>query len=265
MRKELVRPDEAQLAGEDAFRFRHLLIRDAAYDALPKAARAELHERFADWLEAHGAELVELDEILGYHLEQAWRYRHELGGTRGGELADAARRRLTVAGQRALGREDFPAALNLLDRALALVPSGEFDVALTSDRLNALFSSGQIRDAYLAAGAQAERAAEAGDRVAELSGRIEEGMLRLFVEPEGAAEKSAVRVDVALPVLEDAGDDFALCIAYRGLGMVDFYRARMDASLGAVLERALVHTRRTGLPHLEASLWVWIARKSPLR
>ena len=71
VRKELIRPDTAQLPGDDAFRFRHLLIRDAAYDALPKATRAELHERFADWLEEHGADLVELDEILGYHLEQA--------------------------------------------------------------------------------------------------------------------------------------------------------------------------------------------------
>ena len=55
VRKELVRPDKAQLTGEDAYRFRHLLIRDAAYEALPKATRAELHELFADWLAEHGA------------------------------------------------------------------------------------------------------------------------------------------------------------------------------------------------------------------
>ena len=79
VRKELIRPDRPQLAGEDGFRFRHLLIRDAAYDALPKATRAELHERLASWLEQHGTELVELDEIVGYHLEQACRYRAELG------------------------------------------------------------------------------------------------------------------------------------------------------------------------------------------
>ena len=79
VRKELVRPDKSLLPGEDAFRFRHLLIRDAAYNALPKATRAELHERFADWLGEHGSTLVELDEILGYHLEQAYRYRSELG------------------------------------------------------------------------------------------------------------------------------------------------------------------------------------------
>ena len=79
VRKELISPDRPLFAGEDAFRFRHLLMRDAAYEALPKAERAELHERFAGWLEQHGDELVELDELLGYHLEQAYRYRQELG------------------------------------------------------------------------------------------------------------------------------------------------------------------------------------------
>jgi predicted ATPase len=90
VRKELIRPDAPQLPGEDGFRFRHLLIRDAAYDALAKATRAKLHERFAHWLKEHGAALVELDEILGYHLEQAYRYRRELGLDDDGTLAAAA-------------------------------------------------------------------------------------------------------------------------------------------------------------------------------
>ena len=93
VRKELITPDTPLLSGEDGFRFRHLLIRDAAYDALPKATRADLHERFASWLEEHGTELVELDEILGYHLEQACRYRAELGTSRrraGGRGASGA-------------------------------------------------------------------------------------------------------------------------------------------------------------------------------
>ena len=77
VRKDVIRPDQATFADDDAFRFRHLLIRDAAYDALPKETRAELHERFADWLERHAA-LVEQDEIVGYHLERAHRNRVEL-------------------------------------------------------------------------------------------------------------------------------------------------------------------------------------------
>ena len=87
VRKELIRPDRPLLAGEDGFRFRHLLIRDAAYNALPKATRADLHERYAAWLERHGTVLVELDELLGYHLEQACRYRAELGTPDDGTLA----------------------------------------------------------------------------------------------------------------------------------------------------------------------------------
>ncbi len=253
VRKELVRPDKPQLPGDDAFRFRHLLIRDAAYDALPKATRAELHARFAAWLEEHGGDLVELDEILGYHLEQAWRYRQELGNARGGELADAARRRLAAAGRRARQRQDLPAALNLFDRALVLAPSGEIDLALEFDRLEALFLSGQTRDAYLAAGVVAERAAATGDRVAELGVRIEEGVFRLNVEPEGAAEELAALVDATLPVFEDAGDDFALYVAHQALGAVAFQRARMDDALAA-FERALLHARRIGLSHHEAGL-----------
>jgi class 3 adenylate cyclase len=54
VRKEMITPARPLLAEEEGFRFRHLLIRDAAYDAVPKAVRAELHERFARWLEAHG-------------------------------------------------------------------------------------------------------------------------------------------------------------------------------------------------------------------
>lgn len=79
IRKELIRPHPAAVPDDEAYRFRHLLIRDAAYDGLPKATRAELHERFARWLEQAGPGLPELDEIAGWHFEQAVRYQRELG------------------------------------------------------------------------------------------------------------------------------------------------------------------------------------------
>ena len=78
-RKELIRPDRSSL-GERTYRFRHLLIRDAAYESIPKEARAELHERFGRWLDrAAGERAIEYEEVVGYHLEQAYRYRTELG------------------------------------------------------------------------------------------------------------------------------------------------------------------------------------------
>src|SRR5207302_11413719 len=115
-----IRPDASQFPGEDGFRFRHLLIRDAAYDALPKATRGDLHERFGTWLEERGVDLVEVDEILGYHLEQAARYKGELGQS-DPALAERAGDRLAAAGRRALWRGDVRAAAELLERALALL------------------------------------------------------------------------------------------------------------------------------------------------
>ena len=75
VRKEFVRPYRPAFEGEDGFRFHHLLLRDATYDAIPKAARSGLHERYADWLEQRGDGL---DALVGYHLEQAYRYRVDL-------------------------------------------------------------------------------------------------------------------------------------------------------------------------------------------
>ena len=78
-RKEFVRPDRSQFAGDDGFRFNHVLIRDVAYSSIPKKLRADLHGRLATWLEDHTDELGAVDEIVGYHLEQAYEYRVELG------------------------------------------------------------------------------------------------------------------------------------------------------------------------------------------
>ena len=101
VRKEMIRPDQPAYPDEEAFRFRHLLIRDAAYDCLPKETRAELHEAFADWLDEH-ATLVEQDEIVGYHLERAYRNRAELDNAdpRFDELARRASRASRGGGPR---------------------------------------------------------------------------------------------------------------------------------------------------------------------
>ena len=83
VRRDLIRPEAPSLAGEDAYRFRHALIRDAAYRSVPKNARADLHERFAAWLELTVADRPrEFEEIVGYHLEQAFQYRTGIGSAR---------------------------------------------------------------------------------------------------------------------------------------------------------------------------------------
>ena len=248
VRKELIRPDKPQLVGEDGFRFRHLLIRDATYDALPKATRAELHERLATWLQEHGTELVELEEVLGYHLEQACLYRAELGMSLDDELAAAARGHLAAAGRRASVRQDYGAAVRLLERALALVASTEIDVGIETDLVDALYEGGHGHDALRRADALTKRAADAGNQVGELCGRIKASLIRLLLGPAVTTDHLAALLDQALPVLEAAGNDLALYIGYSALGEVENFRARMDALLEAY-ERAAAHARLAGLPY----------------
>jgi class 3 adenylate cyclase/tetratricopeptide (TPR) repeat protein len=249
VRKDLISPDKAQIPGEDGFRFRHLLIRDAAYEALPKAARADLHARFARWLEERGTAIVELDELLGYHLEQAVGYCRELGQPADEALAATGRERLTAAGRRALQRLDFDAAANLLDRAANLLPPAAFDLALLTDLIDA-FSWAQAAEETLDRAASAvERAAAAGDRAGELCVRIQEGVLRMKVEPEGTTEALDALIADAVPVFEEAGDDLALRVAYAALGQIANMRAQMDKVVAAY-EQAEAHSGPAGLTAL---------------
>lgn len=143
VRKELIRLHEAGDDTGTAYRFRHLLIRDAAYDALSDETRERLHERFADWLEATGGEID--DEIPGWHLEQAVRYGRRLGNEPNSDLARRAAAHLHTAGCRARDRGDMAAAGSLLERALALapvadMPSGEIRL----DLIECLMEAGEV-------------------------------------------------------------------------------------------------------------------------
>ncbi|MGI8870979.1 MAG: ATP-binding protein [Candidatus Limnocylindria bacterium] len=126
VRKELIRPDRSS-PDDDVYRFRHLLIRDAAYAALSKELRAELHERFADWLVAAADGSAQYDEIVAYHLEQAYLHRAELNPSHPGAatLRERASAMLADLGRRALGRGDFRSARGLLDRAVAVLADGD--------------------------------------------------------------------------------------------------------------------------------------------
>ena len=121
--RELIRPDRAELPDETGYRFTHILVRDAAYDLLPKRRRADLHVAYADWLAGRDAPVSAADEIVGYHLEQAYEYRSQLGRAgddRHRELAARASGHLSDAGRRALSAGDRGGASNLLERAVAL-------------------------------------------------------------------------------------------------------------------------------------------------
>jgi tetratricopeptide (TPR) repeat protein len=247
VRKELLRPDKAQIAGEDAFRFRHLLIRDAAYEGLPKSTRAELHERFAGWLEQHGRDLVELDEIVGYHFEQAHRYRAELGplDNQARELGVRARERLAAAGQRALDRRVARAAVNLLGRALTLHEPENAAVSLRLDLAGAQELAGQLADADATATEAATRATAAADPLGALRARLHAEILRVRTDPEGSRARLLALVEEARPLFERAGDGRGLTEVCFAIANVELTRLHHGAQVSA-LEQAAYHARRAG-------------------
>ncbi len=246
VRKELVRPDKAQLTGEDAYRFRHLLIRDAAYESLPKATRAELHERFADWLAEHGLELIELDEILGYHLEQAHRYRTELGDDQHGELGLRAAERLASAGRRSRSMGDGAGAANLLTRALVLVePQGEDGVELLLELAQALRGSGDLRESRRRREEAVALAGSLGDRALELRTRCELDDLRVTIDRSFTAEEALERGQEAVRELEQIGDHRALAAAWTLVASGENLRARWQG-VTAAYEKVIEHAGLAG-------------------
>jgi len=247
VRKELVRPDRAQLVGDDAYRFRHLLIRDAAYDALPKAVRADLHERFADWLEEHGVVLVELDEILGYHLEQANRYRLELGraDTR---IAQRAGERLAAAGRRALERTDIPAGVSLIRRAVSLLPNDRLRSELLVDLGYAELDAGQIDQAGAAFAEALDAARGAGD--VALAARARVGQLKHASMQPTSEQESLEEVRREIATLEAAGDDWGLAEAWEFAAVLETYLGRTRAGV-ELWERATTCARASGHHRLQ--------------
>jgi tetratricopeptide (TPR) repeat protein len=136
--------------------------------------------------------------------------------------------------------------VSLLERAAAVGPAAGLDLALEIDLIEALLWVGKSSDALQRADSLTERGAAEGDRVRELAGRIEAGLIRTYIEPEGATEELAALVEGALPVLHAAGDDRWLYSAYQALGKVANMRGQMDAALDAY-ERAADHGRQAHL------------------
>jgi class 3 adenylate cyclase/tetratricopeptide (TPR) repeat protein len=166
VRMELVRPEQPAFAGEEAYRFRHLLIRDAAYQGLAKQTRSELHERVAGWLEGVvGDRVLEYEEIIAYHLEQAYRYRTELAppDAAASDLALRAGTMLGEASRRAEARGDIAASVDLMSRAADLLPhTADRRLLLAQVAPNLLFAGDGPRAEGLLKEVVAE-AEEAGD------------------------------------------------------------------------------------------------------
>jgi DNA-binding SARP family transcriptional activator/tetratricopeptide (TPR) repeat protein len=259
VRKELVRPERRPVfAGERSYRFRHLMIRDAAYEAIPKETRARLHERHVAWLEERtGERSVEFDEIVGYHLEQAVRYRTELGGVADAELGRRAAEKLGAAGRRAFARSDAPAALNLVSRAVALLaPDDPLRVDLVPN-VRVVQGMDDLGWADKVLTDAVEAAATSGDRRLAAHALVQRGLLRLFTAPDVTAQELLRSAEQAIKVFEELGDEHGLTRAWRLVAQAHYLDGQ-GAACAEASERALACARRVGDRFEEREIVEWL-------
>jgi predicted ATPase/class 3 adenylate cyclase len=262
IRKQLVERIRRPGVADDYYRFRHLLVRDAVYESMPKARRAALHEQVADWVaEWSESRFAQVEEIVAYHLESAYRFRRELlaADDRAAELASRAAKHLIAAGRRAANRQDDAGAASLLSRAVALLAEEG-----TSSRLEPLVELGMA----LIRGGDTTRAEEVlaearravvgeGDERAETRMRVLELHLKRLIDPEWWAEHGRAAAAQVLATFQRLGDDLDTAKAWHLLGKVHSDRGEQAAAAEA-LEHALELAQRARDTGVEAWIRYWL-------
>jgi DNA-binding SARP family transcriptional activator/tetratricopeptide (TPR) repeat protein len=247
--KDLIRTARSPSTAREAFCFRHELVRQVAYDGATKSTRARLHERLADWLEAGDAAP---DELLGYHLEQAHRYRSDLVHDDGNRLLGARAAGLLGSGGRlAFARGDVAAAVNLLERAAALTAPTDAGHADTRYALGAaLVEAGDLSRAE-AVLSEARAAAAGGELAVCALAKVELGFVAAMRLPDGYGLLRQAGEE-ALAVGEALEDDHVQARALYALAQVhqnDVHFAKAQAAH----ERGLPHARVAGDRRAEAA------------
>jgi class 3 adenylate cyclase/tetratricopeptide (TPR) repeat protein len=249
VRRGLLHPERAGFVDEAAFRFDHILVRDTAYGGIPKKVRARLHQGFASWIEAKAApRIVEYEEIVGYHLEQAYRYREALGplGEDERRVGEKASDRLGSAGRRARHRGDASAAVSLLERAASLLQEHD------PNRVELLLVLGQALEGVgdsprgVAIVDEAGRAARAvGDAALQARAVVVGLVLRMRTDPTNAIRQAQAVAEEAIPVFEAAGDSAGLMMSWNLLAWISFLAAHA-AECEEATERAVAYAREAG-------------------
>ena len=263
--RQLVQVAEEQSFAEETWTFRHGLIREAAYEAVPKRRRAALHEAFARRV-IHVAEArgTQWDELAGYHLEQAVRCLEEVGegGASLERLRVEAGERLADAGYRAYERHDMAASASILERAARLLPADSATWIVAATRLSAALTwRGALEEQHRwleEARAAAERR---GDERLIARVRLTAAGNVLSSGRAPSPEALLAETDAIIPVLEAAGDHEGLAQA----SIVRFHgltRANRDGGPTS-LDRGLEHARRAGSRHLEGAILNWFCVTLP--
>src|SRR5215469_15510181 len=246
----------------EEYSFRHSLILEAAYRSIPKSLRAELHHHYADGIETTASDAFSArSEILGYHLEQSVRYRAELwpADPQAAPLSRRAAGHLETAGRAAHDRGDDVAAVNLLDRATALLPGDDPALGRLYTNLGTALTEAGLLEKAKATLDHAQRITAAnGDECQHAHARVEALLLYLKVNPR-VAEIDIAR---ALPELrgdfEACHDDLGICDTLRLEGALHWDHSRSAAAEHA-WQRAADYARKVNDHRQLADIFSWLA------
>jgi tetratricopeptide (TPR) repeat protein len=223
---------------------------------MPKEVRADLHERFAAWLErVTGERLREYEEIVGYHLEQAFRFRSELRpvDARTGALAHRAGRFLARAGRRASARGDIGGSVNLLTRAAELMDRRAPErVRLLPVLAENLQESAELVRAGQVAEEAVELARAAGDEESEAYATIVGLFQRMTTDPTFPYADALARLRAISDRAEGFEDEALRRLLEETLVAFLFWTGRSREAV-EVFDRAVDDGRRRGAGDLQLS------------
>jgi class 3 adenylate cyclase/tetratricopeptide (TPR) repeat protein len=244
LRDFIVRESRSSISGENAYRFKHVLIREVAYGGLSKSERAELHLRFASWLRERAGE--ELLEVRAYHLDHAASLQRELEGKVPAELAAEAAGALEEAGRRAFAREANRAARRLFLSALELEPTLE-------RRYEAARAAWRITD-YPVVSREMEEVCAAAEEEgnAAIQGRALTALADAAIVREADVPRAERLVEKALAVL-DPEDKAARFDALAVRGTIAWARGDLATEERVSME-ALELAREAGRKDLESEM-----------
>jgi tetratricopeptide (TPR) repeat protein len=224
-------------------------VRDAVYNGLLKRVRATMHVQFVEWADKVNAEKdrgQEFEAILGYHLEQAYKYLKELGpiDKAGAVVGRDAARRLSSAGRGAFGRGDMHAATNLIRRAIQLLEEQDsMRPQLLTELGEVLMEVGDFAQSRTVLDEAQVIARQTGNRRIAASAELFRMRARLFsAEPGDWGDPTLAMAAEAIPLFEAQGAHPELARAWRLIGLVHGIAARYGDSTDAV-SHSMTHAR----------------------
>jgi class 3 adenylate cyclase/tetratricopeptide (TPR) repeat protein len=221
----------------DAYRFSGVLIRDVAYNTLPKRARLRYHEVLATWHRRR----TQSPDLAGRHLERAYRLAAELhpADPRVRLLRIDAAQTLAMAGAQALRGSDLHWAADLLAQALDLHDEASPEhIAVGVHLAEARLLLGTDPHAQQTLQTLAAEATAAGDLRTAAHARL---LLAALELPRPSAVEDAL---ATVPIFEAAGDELGLARAWLRVGQLRQLGGRY-AEAEELLGRALRHAVAT--------------------